>query len=130
MIEAKSEKLWNYISRDAKVERVATGFGFVEGPVFSRLGFLLFSDLRQERIFRWERGKLTVFRDKSNHANGLTFDHQGRLLTCEKGRVTRTEKNGAITVLAGEGLEGLTILCMQSMEACISRTFPKAASTR
>jgi gluconolactonase len=41
-----------------------------------------------------------VFREKSNGAGALTFDHQGRLLACEKGRVTRTEKNGAVTVLA------------------------------
>jgi gluconolactonase len=47
-----------------------------------------------------------VFRENSNRANGLTFDHQGRLLTCEMtGRVTRTEKNGAISVLASEGLQ-------------------------
>jgi len=125
MIEAKSEKFWNYIDRDAKVERVATGFGFVEGPVFSRLGFLLFSDLRQEHIFRWDRGKLTVFREKSNHSNGLTFDHQGRLLACEKGRVTRTEKNGAITVLASEGLEGPNDLVYAIDGSLYFTDFPK-----
>ena len=106
MLEAKSEKFWNLISRDAKVEQVATGFGFTEGPVFSRRGFLLFSDMRPGRIMKWERGKVSVLREPSNVANGLTFDHQGRLLTCEKGRVTRTEKNGTITVLASDGLDG------------------------
>src|SRR5262249_7265715 len=53
-------------------------------------------------------GQISVFREKSNSANGLTFDHQGRLLACETGRVTRTEKDGKITVLAqafqGKGL--------------------------
>jgi gluconolactonase len=43
--------------------------------------------------------------ENSNGANGLTFDHQGRLLTCEAGRVTRTEKDGRITVLASAGLD-------------------------
>ena len=105
MIEAKSEKLWECIDRTAKLERVATGFGFVEGPVFSRNGYLLFSDMSKNRIMRWERGKLSVFRENGNQSNGLTFDHQGRLLTCEKGRVTRTEKNRTITVLAADGLE-------------------------
>ena len=105
MLEAKSEKFWSLIDREAKVEKTVTGFGFTEGPVFSRRGYLLFSDMRPGRIMKWERGKLSVFREPSNVANGLTFDHQGRLLTCEKGRVTRTEKNGAITVLASEGLE-------------------------
>jgi gluconolactonase len=81
-------------------ERTATGFHSTEGPVFSRLGYLLFSDPQSGRIMKWEAGKVTVFREKSNGAGGLTFDHQGRLLACERGRVTRTEKNGAVTVLA------------------------------
>ena len=65
------------------VEKVAGGFRFTEGPVFSRLGYLLFSDIPAGRIMKWERGEVTVFREKSNGANGLTFDHQGRLLACE-----------------------------------------------
>jgi len=107
MIEAKSESFWKFIDRDAKIDRTATGFKFTEGPVFSRRGYLLFSDIPNQRIHKWERGQLAVFRENSNRANGLTFDHQGRLLTCEGGgRVTRTEKNGSITVLASEGLQG------------------------
>ncbi|HUQ91998.1 MAG TPA: SMP-30/gluconolactonase/LRE family protein [Bryobacteraceae bacterium] len=106
MLQAKSEKFWDCIDRDAKVEQVATGFGFTEGPVFSRLNVLLFSDIPKNRIMKWERGNLSVFRENSNGANGLTLDHQGRLLVCEKGRVTRTEKNGTITVLAADGLQG------------------------
>ena len=81
-------------------ERIATGFRSTDGPVFSRLGYLLFSDSPSGRILKWEAGKVTVFREKSNGAGSLTFDLQGRLLACEQGRVTRTEKNGAITVLA------------------------------
>ena len=95
----------------APVEKIAGGFKFTEGPVFSRIGFLLFSDIPAERIMKYDfppgrrgpgNGEMTVFREKSNRANGLTFDHQGRLLTCEggAGRVTRTEKDGLITVLA------------------------------
>jgi gluconolactonase len=83
-----------------KVDKVAEGFTFTEGPVFSRIGYLLFSDVRANRILRWDSGKVTPFRENSNGANGLTFDHQGRLLTCERDRVTRTEKDGSITVLA------------------------------
>ena len=92
------------LERGAKVEKVLSGFQFTEGPVFSRLGFLLFSDIPANRIYRWRPGQAAaeVFRENSNGANGLTFDHQGRLLTCEgaAGRVTRTEKDGKITVLA------------------------------
>src|SRR3989454_7076000 len=83
-----------------KIEKVAEGFQFTEGPVFSRIGFLLFSDVTAKRIIRWDNGKVKPFRENSNGANGLTFDHQGRLLTCEQDRVTRTEKDGSITVLA------------------------------
>src|SRR5688572_19996205 len=94
-----------------KIEKVAGGFTFTEGPVFSRIGFLLFTDVRAipPRILRWEHGKVTPFRENSNRANGLTFDHQGRLLTCERDRVTRTEKDGSVTVLA-TALEGAPLI--------------------
>ena len=110
-IYAEHNDLFDLVERRAQIVKVAGGFGFTEGPVFSRIGFLLFSDLQSERIHKWtipvwedepRGGKLTVFREKSNRANGLTFDHQGRLLACETGpgRVTRTEKDGSLTVLA------------------------------
>ncbi|HZT30084.1 MAG TPA: SMP-30/gluconolactonase/LRE family protein [Bryobacteraceae bacterium] len=89
------------VDLNVKVEKVAAGFAFTEGPVFSRLGYLLFSDIPAKRIMKWEKGSVSVFRENSNGANGLTFDHQGRLLACEANRVTRTEKDGSITVLAG-----------------------------
>ena len=110
-IYANHTDLFDLVERRAPIVKVAGGFGFTEGPVFSRIGFLLFTDLHGEKIQKWtiphwrdepSGGKLTVFRERSNRANGLTFDHQGRLLVCEMdpGRVTRTEKDGSITVLA------------------------------
>ncbi len=94
------------IDPTAELKKIASGFAFTEGPVYSRRGYLLFSDIPNNRIHKWERGQLTTFRENSNKANGLTFDHQGRLLTAEgAGRVTRTEKNGAITVLAEKDLQ-------------------------
>jgi len=83
-----------------KIDKVATGFGHTGGPVFSRRGYLLFTDVGANRILQWQGGNFTSFRENSNGARGLTFDHQGRLLACEQGRVTRTEKDGSITVLA------------------------------
>jgi gluconolactonase len=56
---------------------------------------------------KWWQGNATVFRENSNGASGLTFDHQGRLLACEKGRVTRQEKDGKITTLADKGLRDI-----------------------
>ncbi len=87
------------------VERLATGFYWAEGPQWFGDGrFLLFSDIPNDRILRWDdcSNQLSVFRQPSNHANGLARDRQGRLLACEHGgrRVTRTEYDGRITVLA------------------------------
>jgi gluconolactonase len=89
----------------AKVEQLATGFRWCEGPVWFGDGrFLLWSDLPNNRIMRWdeETGAVSVFRKPSNNANGNTRDRQGRLVTCEHDarRVTRTEYDGTITVLA------------------------------
>jgi len=89
----------------AKVERIASGMRWCEGPVWFGDGrYLLWSDIPSDRILRWdeETGDVTVFREPSNFANGNTRDRQGRLVTCEHGgrRVTRTEYDGALTVLA------------------------------
>ncbi|MBV8402287.1 MAG: SMP-30/gluconolactonase/LRE family protein [Acetobacteraceae bacterium] len=87
------------------VERLTTGCRWSEGPVWFGDGrFLLWSDIPNNRIMRWdeETGAVSVFRKPSNNANGNTRDRQGRLLTCEHDsrRVTRTEYDGSITVLA------------------------------
>jgi len=89
----------------ASVERIATGCRWAEGPVwFGDLRALLWSDIPNNRIMRWEEetGAVSVFRAPSNFANGHTRDRQGRLVSCEHGtrRVTRTEIDGTITVLA------------------------------
>ena len=89
----------------ARVERLATGFRWSEGPVWFGDGrYLLWSDIPNNRIMKWgeETGRVSVFRKPSNNANGNTRDRQGRLITCEHDtrRVTRTEYDGSITVLA------------------------------
>jgi gluconolactonase len=89
----------------AAVERIATGFRFTEGPAWFGDGrYLLFSDIPNDRILRWDEttGGVSVFREPSHYANGNTRDRQGRLLTCEHDtqRLTRTEYDGTVTVLA------------------------------
>ena len=89
---------------NAGIERVATGFRWCEGPVYVRDGaYLLWSDIPNNRIMRWSEddGHVSVFRYPSNNSNGNTRDREGRLVTCEHDtrRVTRTEHDGAITVL-------------------------------
>lgn len=93
-----------YIIPNAPVKRLATGFDWVEGPVwFGDMDCLLFSDIPSNRILRWsDADGLTTFRAPSNHSNGHTRDRQGRLISCEHAtrRVTRTEWDGSLTVLA------------------------------
>jgi gluconolactonase len=94
-----------YRIAQTKVERIAGGMRWCEGPVWFGDGrYLLWSDIPNNRIMRWdeETGRVSIFRKPSNNANGNTRDRQGRLLTCEHDsrRVTRTEYDGSITVIA------------------------------
>ncbi len=89
----------------AKVERLATGCRWAEGPVwFGDSRSLVWSDVPGNHMWRWDEitGTVTTFRAPSNYANGNTRDRQGRLLTCEHGgrRVSRTEFDGRIVTLA------------------------------
>jgi gluconolactonase len=100
---------------DAQLERVAGGFEFTEGPVWTRDGALLFSSPNTNAIYRWaSSGRVSVFRPKSGYtgtdigryhqpgSNGLTFDRDGQLTICQHGnrRVIRVNPHGDITVLA------------------------------
>ncbi len=90
-------------SPDMLVDRVSSGFRFTEGPAWSREGFLLFSDVPNDKIMKYVPGqKPTVFRENSNGANGNCFDAQGRFYTCESRtrRVVRMDKKGEMQVLA------------------------------
>ena len=103
------------IPRDSKLEKLAGGFQFIEGPVWHPDGYLLFSDPNANTIYRWSpEGSVSVFRTKSGYSgfdigeyhqpgsNGLTLDPNGLLTINEHGnrRVTRLERKGDITVLA------------------------------
>jgi gluconolactonase len=88
---------------DIKIEKVSAGHRFTEGPVWSREGYLLFSDVPNNRLIKLIPGEGTsVTRENSNGANGNTFDKEGRLYTCESRtrRVIRFDKKGAVEVLA------------------------------
>jgi len=109
------DALGRIIPPGARLERVAGGFEFTEGPVWTRDGALLFSSPNTNTIYRWApAGLVTVFRPKSGYtgadigryvqpgSNGLTFDPDGRLTICQHGnrRVIRVEPHGNTTVLA------------------------------
>src|SRR5262245_54993327 len=90
---------------DFVVERLHSGARKTEGPAYFPAGrYLVWSDIPNDRLLRWDEttGAVGVFRHSSGYANGNTVDREGRLVTCEQGnrRVTRTEHDGTITVLA------------------------------
>jgi gluconolactonase len=104
------------VPKDAVLEKVADGFDWVEGPVWDRRGgYLLFSDVPNNSIFKWEPGKgsslflkpsgytgAEPFTGREPGSNGLAFDSSGRLIFNQHGnrRVVRREPDGTITVLA------------------------------
>ena len=88
------------------LEKLSEGCRWVEGPVYFAGGrYLLWSDIPNDRIMRWDEtdGSVSVFRQPANNTNGHTVDREGRLVSCEhRGRcVARTEHDGSRTVLAG-----------------------------
>jgi gluconolactonase len=116
-VERADAALDSIVASDAGLERVAGGFVFTEGPVWSPEGALLFSSPNTNVIYRWHpAGRVSVFRSKSGYSgadigrfvqpgsNGLTFDPHGRLAMCQHGnrRVLRVEPHGNVTVLADQ----------------------------
>lgn len=104
------------VPKDAKLEKIADGFTWVEGPVWNKNGgFLLFSDIPANTVYKWKAGEGTsVFLKSSGYrgstpfagnepgSNGLTFDGEGRLVLCRHGdrQIGRLEPDGTITPLA------------------------------
>ena len=110
-IEILDPSFAKYRIYSSTLEQVATGMRWAEGPVyFPEGGYLLCSDIPNNRIMKYSEkdGSFTIFRSPANFANGNARDRQGRLVTCEHSvtrRITRTEPNGSITVLA-DNFEG------------------------
>lgn len=102
------------VPKDSKLEKLAQGFVWSEGPVWVRPeGYLLFSDIPRNRIMKWQDDKLSVFLEPSGYfemkprggepgSNALITDKQGRIVMCQHGarRIARLEKDGKQTVLA------------------------------
>ncbi len=108
-IHREDPRLDDLLAPDAKIEILATGFTWAEGPVWNSAGkFLLFSDVPRNTVFQWqpESGAVPYLKpsgytglgeySKEPGSNGLTFDHEGRLVSCEHGdrRISRLEKGG------------------------------------
>lgn len=95
-----------------QLEKIATGFEFVEGPVWHPDGFLLFSDIPANTIYQWKPNeqaieKPKIFRRPSGRANGNTLDRQGRFISAEheNRRISRTEKDSKVVTL-GDRYQG------------------------
>jgi gluconolactonase len=103
--EILDERFRKYTIPIVWLETLYSGVRWAEGPVyFADLRCLIFSDIPNNRMLRWdeETGQVAVFRAPSHYSNGNTRDRHGRLITCEHEtrRVTRTEWDGNITVIA------------------------------
>ena len=102
--EVHHARFRDYVLANCWLDKLYSGTLWAEGPVYFRDGdFLLWSDIPNNRMMRWAPGLgAAVFRQPSNYSNGNKRDREGRLITCEHGgrRVTRTEPDGTITVLA------------------------------
>ena len=102
-IEVVDPSFKQYLAMNAAVECLHTGSRWAEGPVWFGDGrYLLWSDIPGNRILKWEEetGQVSIYRKPSNGSNGNYRDLNGRLVTCERRQVTRTEWNGSIKVVA------------------------------
>ena len=89
----------------AKMQLLAKGYTFTEGPAWSKEGYLIFSDIPGDKLLKWVPGhEVEILRADAHGPCGNAFDAQGRLYTCETRarRVTRTDKSGKIEVLADQ----------------------------
>ena len=103
--EIHDERFRRCVKLSARVEKLYEGCRWAEGPAyFPAHRSLVWSDIPNDRMLRWDEtsGAVGVFRAPSNYANGNTVDREGRLVTAEHGtrRVTRTEHDGTVTVIA------------------------------
>jgi len=103
--EILDERFRSCVRTSARVDTLHQGMRWAEGPVYVPAGrYLLWNDIPNNRTMRWDEtdGRVSVFREPSNFANGNTLDRLGRLVSCEHGSrsVTRTEHDGSITTLA------------------------------
>jgi gluconolactonase len=101
-VSCGAEKV-SVVAEGAKVEKLAGGFGFTEGPAADRKGNIFFTDIPNNRIHKWTLdGKLITFKKNSGGANGLFFDKKGNLLVCEgdSRRLVSIKRNGMKKVLA------------------------------
>ncbi|MGF1477524.1 MAG: SMP-30/gluconolactonase/LRE family protein [Geminicoccaceae bacterium] len=110
VLDIREPSITKIVSENAVLERVETGFGFTEGPIWHPdEEWLLFSDIARSRQYRWsEREGLSLFRQPSNQANGNAFDPEGRVVSCEhaSSHLVRHEHGGKLVRTLAASYEG------------------------
>lgn len=103
----ENDRFWEVIPRTAVIERIGINFEFTEGPAWHPRGYLVFSDIQGNTIYRWTGKKFESYRDSSNQSNGLLFMPGGDLLACEHATrsITRYSAEGEVTTLV-DSFEG------------------------
>ena len=110
-LEIRDDRILSVLDTSSEIEVVDSGFEFTEGPVWDHNNdSLIFSDMPGNKMRKWTQSDgVEPYRNPSNMANGNAYDNLGRLVSCEHAtsRVTRTEKDGEIKILAShfEGKE-------------------------
>src|SRR4029077_4902281 len=104
-IEILDARFKELVHGNVHLEKLHSGCRWAEGPAYFPAGrYLVWSDIPNDRMLRYDEcdGSVSVFREPANNTNGQTVDREGRLVSCDTRarRVTRTEPNGTITVLA------------------------------
>jgi gluconolactonase len=116
----ENDRFWEVISPQSVIERIGINFEFTEGPAWHPKGYLVFSDIPANTIYKWSGKKFVSFRDSSNQANGLLFMHGGELLACEQESrsITWLNSEGKLTTLVdsyqGRRLNSPNDLCRSS----------------
>jgi len=119
----ETEGFWEVVPPGTVIERIGINFEFTEGPAWHPKGFLVFSDIPGNTIYRWTGKKFQSFRDSSKQSNGLLFMPGGDLLACEHASrsITRYSPGGKLTTLVdsyqGKRLNSPNDLCRTSLGA-------------
>lgn len=113
MLDVRDPKILTIIDGQARLEKVAGGFEFTEGPIWHPdEKWLVFSDIAGSRQYKWsEKDGLTLFRSPSNQSNGNAFDHQGRIISCEhaSSHLVRHEHDGKLVKSIATHYKGLEL---------------------
>lgn len=117
----EDDRFWQVVSSEAVLERIGIAFEFTEGPAWHPEGYLIFSDIPGNTIYKWTEKKFVVFRSPSSQANGLLAEPDGSVIACEheSRSLTRYSPEGEATVMAdnyqGRRLNSPNDLCKSSM---------------